>query len=255
MLPNWLSFIIFLTVPIAIAISGVYIVRRFVATDVLRRHNEIAIPIHAAISVIYAVLLAFVTVIVWEQYNNTEEAVSREANLVASIDRDVYTFPAPLRNEIHTDLTNYVNSVINEEWELMRKGKLDGYVNKSYQAIWNSIQSFNPKDDHERNWLNLVYQQLNKLDETRSNRLLYAEREIPRPIWGLLIFAGLITLLFSCFFGAEKRDVHIYMTSTLGVVIGIMLFIIDEIDRPFIGIVSLDPEAFHHTLKTLMIVN
>ncbi len=58
MLPNWLSFLFFLAIPIAIAICGVFAVRRFVETDVLRRHNEIAVPIHAAISVIYAVLLA-----------------------------------------------------------------------------------------------------------------------------------------------------------------------------------------------------
>ncbi len=196
----------------------------------------------------------FVTVIVWEQYNSAEEAVAKEANLVASIDRDTYTFPKTLRNEIHTALTNYTNSVINDEWKLMQECRIDGYVNKNYQAIWNSIQSFEPKDDHERNWLNLVYQQLNKLDEARSNRLLYAEREIPKPIWGLLIFGGLITLLFSCFFGAERRNVHIFMICTLGVVIGTMLFMIDEIDRPFIGIVSVDTEVFHHTLETLMIV-
>ncbi len=254
MLSDWLSITYFLAIPITIAIGGVFLVRRFMPNERLRRHNDIAAPIHATIAVIYAVLLAFVTVIVWEQFNNAEETVAKEANQIAALDRDVHTFPAEIRTEIQTALQRYTVSVINDEWKLMREGSMDGFRSTTYPEIWNKVQSFNPKDERERVWLSLVYQQLNKLDESRSNRIVYVERAVPQPIWGLLIIGGLITLLFTCFFGAEERKIHLYMICTLAFVIGIMLFMIAEIDRPFTGIVSVDPEPFHHTLETLKIV-
>jgi hypothetical protein len=48
------------------------IVRRWVAVEVLERHNEVAGFIYAVIGVVYAVLLGFTAIIVWERFNQAQ---------------------------------------------------------------------------------------------------------------------------------------------------------------------------------------
>ena len=251
MVSEFLSLLIFIILPVLVAFAGVWSTRKIFTHDLLKRHAEITAPIHAAISVVYAVLLAFVILSVWEQYNMAEDAVEKEANQIEALDRDIETFSEPAKSEIRAALQAYTLSIIEVEWNLMTTGKMEGHRNDRYEEIWDKLQSFDPKDERERIWLNTVYQQLNKLNEARSIRLLYAERSVQPQIWILLILCGLITILFSCFLSAEHKGLHYTLVSSLGVVIGVILLMIAEIDFPYQGLVCVDHEPYRHALETL----
>ena len=87
-MPLWLSVPLLVVLPTAIAMSGPFVVRRFVRLDQLRTNNEVAGFKFATIGVIYAVLLAFAVIAVWEKFNVAESDVAREASAVATIFRD-----------------------------------------------------------------------------------------------------------------------------------------------------------------------
>jgi hypothetical protein len=55
-----------------IAVAGALLVRRWATVEVLERHNEVAGFIYAVIGVLYAVVLGFTAVIVWERYDQAK---------------------------------------------------------------------------------------------------------------------------------------------------------------------------------------
>ena len=57
-------------------------IHRFVDAQMRKRHNDIAgffFGVVGVVGVVYGVLLAFITVGVWEQYNSAAETVDKEA--------------------------------------------------------------------------------------------------------------------------------------------------------------------------------
>jgi len=76
--PMWVLSLLVLLLT-ALAMAGPFFVRRQVALERLTVNNEVAGFKFATIGVLYAVLLAFVVVVVWERFNDAEHAVAREA--------------------------------------------------------------------------------------------------------------------------------------------------------------------------------
>ena len=68
-----------------VSVAGTLMVRRLINVEVLERHNEVAGFIYAVIGVVYAVLLGFAAVTVWEGYDKAQAAVEREADDLADL--------------------------------------------------------------------------------------------------------------------------------------------------------------------------
>ena len=70
-----------------LAVAGALLVRRWVTVEVLERHNDVAGFIYAVIGVLYAVLLGFTAIIVWERFDQAQANVEREANELGDLFR------------------------------------------------------------------------------------------------------------------------------------------------------------------------
>ena len=94
---------------------GVLLVRRFVGFDKLREHNDVAGPIFGTLGVLYAVLLAFVVIVSWENYDRAHMDVVAEANNYANIYRNASGFDEAFRSEVRQRIDSYLQTVIDEE--------------------------------------------------------------------------------------------------------------------------------------------
>jgi hypothetical protein len=73
--------------------------------------------------VAFAVLLAFVMFLAFENYIRAHEGASREAVAISQLDRLTRLFPAPQREELASDLACYARAVVSDEWPRMREGR------------------------------------------------------------------------------------------------------------------------------------
>ena len=118
-----------LVVTFIVLISGlstiglVWLVDRLWERDVRRRHNDVAGYMISVVAVVYAVLLGFVTVTVWENYDKASASVGDEAVLIADIYRDVAVLPQSVANAVRRDLVSYATAVIGEEWPMQMAGQ------------------------------------------------------------------------------------------------------------------------------------
>src|SRR5262249_29857339 len=84
-LPLWLSALILIVPTTLLAMAGPVIVRRYIKVDQLRSNNEVAGFKFATVGVLYAALLAFAVVVVWEKFNQAESEVAKEAGAAATV--------------------------------------------------------------------------------------------------------------------------------------------------------------------------
>src|SRR5215213_3889916 len=72
-------------VSMALAVGGLILVQRLVPIATRRQHNDVAGFIYAVLGVVYAVLLGFMVVAVWEEWNAAAATTDEEATALSEI--------------------------------------------------------------------------------------------------------------------------------------------------------------------------
>src|SRR2546429_5896881 len=124
-IPSWLLFLLIVGGSVGLAWIGTVLLRRLTTAPKDDRHNEVAGFIFATVGVLYAVLLAFTVIIVWEQYISAESVVSQEAAALITVARDASSFPQPERGQVYDQLRAYAQFVLNVEWRTMDESTLE----------------------------------------------------------------------------------------------------------------------------------
>jgi hypothetical protein len=247
----WFWILLFVVALPTFAVSGALLVRRIVGVDVLVHHNEVAGFIYAVVGVVYAVLLGFSAIIVWEQFRHAEEDVAHEANALADLYRDSRVFPPEVRKAVELRVREYARLVVEKEWPAMVKGESSAETWDAYNGLWRTYHDFQPQDDHQRVWYGESLQQLNAFADSRRDRLLSMQSGVPTVMWGVLLVGGAITIAFSFLFGMRSTRAQVFMTASLALTIGVALLSILALEKPFSGITRVDPEAFDQVDRIL----
>jgi hypothetical protein len=250
-MPTWLIAAIMLAVAVGTAVGGVLLVRRFIKVGSLKQHHDIAGPIFSTIGVVYAVLLAFAIVVVWQSFDKTQNDVILEANLYGDIYRDSVGLSEPFRSQLTSAMDDYIDSVINDEWKLLAVGQRSMIVQQKASKIWGMFGSFEPKTEGEKIFFSEIISKANSAGEMRRQRLADASTGIHPVLWFVLLFGGIITVVFTFFFGSENLGAQLIMTTLLAVLIVLILFTILIMDFPFSGDLYISPDAFKQILLHL----
>jgi hypothetical protein len=248
---TWFWILLFVVALPAIAVGGALFVRRTVSADVLAHHNDVAGFIYAVVGVVYAVLLGFTAIIVWEQFRHAQERVEHEANALADLYRDSRVFPPEVRDAVELHVRDYARLVVETEWPALAEGESSSEAWDAYNELWRTYQEFEPQDDYQRLWYAESLQRLNTLADARRDRLLSVRPSVPTVMWGVLIAGGAIVIGFSFLFGTRNARAQAIMTASLALTIGVVLLSILALQEPFAGITRVDPEPFHQVDRIL----
>jgi hypothetical protein len=235
-----------------LATAGALLVRHWVPVEVLERHNEVAGFIYSVIGVMYAVLLGFTAIILWERYDQAETGVGKEANELGDLFRDARAFPDEIRKELETKVRSYIRLVMEKEWPAMAEGQLSPETSDAFNQVAQTYLRFTPQTEQERIWYTQSLTSLNQLNDQRRLRVLSGQSTgIPNVMWVVLLGAGAVTLSFSFLFGTRNTAAQRLMTAGLAITISLVLFSIVALERPFAGIARIEPDAFNEL--TLML--
>lgn len=236
---------------VLLAMSALLITRRYVPLHKLVLHNDVAGFIYATLGTIYAVLLAFMVVVSWENFDITTRNIEREANYIGDLYRDSEAFSPEFKASVRSSLDKYVDAIVNEEWPLLAKGERSMHVQDISTGIWKLYAAYRPGNETEKIFFEESVRRLNDAGELRRQRILDAQSGIPGALWLVLITGGLVTVFYTCFFGTENFGAHLLMTSMLTAVIAFIFFTVLAFDFPFTGSVRVSPQPFVRILDSL----
>jgi Protein of unknown function (DUF4239) len=240
--------IVILAIPLAL--GGLALVEYLVPWQVRQQHNDVAGFIYAVLGVVYAVLLGFVTIAVWEDFELARITADSEANELAELFWLAHELPEPEGERLQELTYSYAEVVIDEEWSLMAKGQASPRAWALTDEIRSSIYDFEPNTGAEQ----VLYDQgqvlVHNLVDQRRLRLLEAGGGMPRVLWGVLVVGGIIVVGFTYLFGLENTTSHRLMIASLAAIIALVIFTIYALDHPFAGVTRVRPDAFELVLET-----
>jgi hypothetical protein len=249
-IPSWLLFILIVGGSVGLVWIGTVLLRRRTTAPKDDRHNEVAGFIFATVGVLYAVLLAFTVIIVWEQYLSAENAVSQEAASLITVARDASSFPEPARGQVYDQLRAYAQFVINDEWRTMDEATLEHEESSgaiaAIDTIWSIYRSLPPSqvDSH-------TTESLNNLSTQRAVRLQSNVAALPDVLWFGLALGALVTIFFCLVLHMENVQLHATMTALLAGLIATSIWMILMINHPFAGDIHVSTAAFQHAIHVI----
>jgi hypothetical protein len=222
---------------VVLALAGLLAVRVTVPPAALREANDVVGNYLQTLGTIYAVLLAFVVFVVWQQFNDARAAVEREANDLTDLVRTVSGMPTELHRAFNEGALAYVNNVLDREWPAM--ASTDDVTleqgGQRLEQLWSLLVAFEPCSECHKSLYDDALEHFNELSDARSGRVNSSRVRIPLAL-RLLLYAGGITTVASMYlFAVERLAVHALITGCLAAAISHVLYIISDLDDCFKG--------------------
>jgi len=248
--PLWVSGFLIVGLGTVLAMLGPAVVRRYVTLERLTANNEIAGFKYAVLGVLYAVLIAFAIIVVWQKFSDAEASVVQEAGAVTTIYRLSEGMGQKQGDDIRTAVTTYLQAAIHDDWPAM-DSEVPGAsstARKALNAIYVTLLSPEVSQNATNSVESEILYQLDQVTQARRTRLIAAEGAVPGVIWIVLFGGAVITVSFTFFFGTQNLRVQILMTGLLALIIFGELWTIVTIDRPFTGPVKVEPSPLIYVL-------
>jgi hypothetical protein len=237
-------------VPVLVAVAGLVVVQRLVPPDRREEHNNVAGFIYAVLGVAYAVLLAFMLIAVWQDYNTAQTNVESEANELAGVYFLASQLPEPERTRLQDLARMYARVVVEEEWPLMEQGQTSLRADSLVRQLRLELLEFDPRTRGEQVLYERGLTDLHDAVDARRSRLLEVREGIPYLLWVVLVLGGVITVSFTYLFGLKSNVAHALMVAALTLLVCGILFTIGEFNYAFSGVVEIRPDAFREVLHS-----
>lgn len=186
-----------------------------------------------AFGIAFAILLGLIIVSAWTSYDQTDDFVRSEANYLNDLYRLSDYFNDSEKAELKQNLKKYVTYVIEDEWPLLPQGRYsklaDTYLFHNFDILYR--HGITDKLDE------FVHSEVNKiathLTEKRRSRILNAHSSLTPIMWIILISCNLIAFFILALAAQGPITFHILLQSLYALGIGLMLFLVIILDRPF----------------------
>src|SRR5277367_3439286 len=142
--PLWLLAIALVAMTAFISMVGPIIIRKRVSLDQLKTNNEVAGFKFASVGVIYAVLLGFAVIVVWQKFSEAENDVALEAGAAATIYRLANGITGAPGLALHEGITTYLKAAISEDWPAMKRGQGSPVVTRALNNLYATLLRYEP---------------------------------------------------------------------------------------------------------------
>jgi hypothetical protein len=245
-LPNWLFGILTIAVTVAVGLGGLFATRRWVRRIHGDRHshNELVGFFLGAVCVFYGITLGLLAVATWQTYSDVETRAGEEAAAVGALYRDVSSFPDPNRTELQSDLRRYTRQVVDVAWPEQRRGVIPQDDGVMLSALQTHLSQFEPTTEAQKTIYAQVYDGFNQIAELRGRRLQSVTGGLAGPLWGVVLAGAFLNIAVTWFFDMRSQSMHFWMTILLSALLGLLIYLLGALDKPFRGEIGVGPEAF-----------
>ncbi|MFD0987691.1 bestrophin-like domain [Methyloligella solikamskensis] len=232
-------------------IGLILIFRRIWGHERLQRNNEVGGFKFANIGVLYAVMLAFMVIAVWQDYQDVETAVRTEAKAVRDLHHLTYALPGNAGEAVRKPLLAYAKHVKKDEWPEMADGTLGQKPAEYLAHVAEAILSLKVETLKDLAQYQEALRLAAVIQDSRSERVESADGSIPQILWLALIGGAFILLGYPAFFGTQNVIAQVSMAAVMAALVALVLLPAILLDFPFTGPVHISSEPFDIVTREL----
>ena len=178
-------------------------------------------------------------------------AVVSLGDQLAALYSDANAFPEPQRSTLLADLRSYARETIDQDWPAQVSGVVPSRGTARIAAFQKDFIATPTTGKSEEVAYAEAFGQLEKLVELRSNRLAVVSSGIPVILWWVLWIGAAFSIGIVWMLDMEAH-IHAILTAVLSMFLGIVIFLIADMDKPFRGRVIATPDPYEMVYASFM---
>ena len=246
--PTWLVGLVVIGVWTGLSMLGLVIFNLFSSAEHRHKDTETVGLTYAIVAVVYAVLIGFIVVNVFESSAKGEAIATTEANQLSNLKLDSVGLSAQESQVVCNGVDKYLDLVIKSEWPSQQAGKMaetvfePGWVQLA--TLSTQLAAYEPSTTGQTVTKGEMLHVMDALVEARRNRIEAAGEHVPDVIWQILVLAGVVAVGYTYLFGAHSFKIHLAIVGLIAATISLVFVLIIALDYPFRGEVSVGDDAF-----------
>lgn len=254
-MPQWAFGTLVVVVFVLVGVGGQIAVRPLLRRW-LRGHdfNEVVGQYISAFGVLYGITLGLISVGAWENHGDVEGKVSAEAAALASLYRNVDSYPEPVRTELTGMLRDYTRHIIDIDWPEMTRGIVPRGSQPLGMRFQKALTTFEAKSAGQILLHRESLYRLNDVVEARRLRLDCVAWRLPTILWVVVMAGSFLSFVLTWLLVADNKLLHDVLSGIMAALLGLLIFFLITLDLPFEGQDAVGPDSMELVYEQVMAV-
>ncbi|MGV0992439.1 MAG: DUF4239 domain-containing protein [Mycobacterium sp.] len=249
-LPAWQFGVFFVGGFIALSVGLALVLRPFVQKRYGEEHNAVFDTGFSAVGTMYAIVAGLLVFGVYSTFDDASKAAADEASNLVLMYQQAGAFPQPERDQARLAIANYTRSVIEDDWPALADGKGSPKTDQELDQMYTVWAPMDPSGQWSDQYSASV-DELNTVLTFRNERIDDSGAAL-NPIYWVMLFGGaFLTILHLVLLRMENRTMHLIAVGVTAAMLGMVLFLLIEVNQPFRGQISLSPATFELALSKM----
>jgi hypothetical protein len=228
---------------IALALLGLWATQRLLPLQMLKATNEVGGNFLQTFGGMYGIVVAFAIYVVWQQHNDTQVAIEREAVSLGELHRMLAHFTSwPDREPTRIRLREYALAVPSNNSVPRKVPKVD--EGALFTTCLESFLAWKPSTaDEERLW-SVALDLFHEVNEAREHRVTISRLRMGEGMRGFLAIGGLFSVATLWLMSMDSFVMQAVLTALLTWVVVAATSIVFDLDDPYTGDFIVDWKRF-----------
>ena len=203
------------------------------------------------LGVVFALLIGFIAVEVWNNFDKAKAAVATEASALRAVVLLAGTFPEEQKARIYALINRHIEVAVNQEWPEMahQQATLSPLPTALIEALHEAL-ALKHADDSQRTAQPEMVRALHTALDARRQRICYRESSVGAVKWAGILLQGLCTLVAIAMVHSDDRPACAMTLMLFATGIALSVLLIAAYTRPFTGENSVAPELLKRVIAS-----
>lgn len=219
---------------IAAALGGLWVTHHYLPDALARATNEVGGNFLQTFGGMYGIVVAFAIYVVWQQHNDTQIAIEREAVSLGELHRMLgFLTGWAERDAVRVRLREYALAVPANNSR--RRG--DPVVDDGalLGAAFSAFVAFKPSTAEDERFWPMALDLFHELNEARERRITAARLRMGEGLRGFVVIGGVFTVGTLWLMAMDSFAMHAVLTALLTWVVVASGSIVFDLDDPYTG--------------------
>ena len=230
---SWMALIVF--VATYLIAGGLYwVVTKLAVTEWARAFKAVSPGMLPPLGILFALLVGFVAVEVWNNFDKAKNAVTTEASTLRAVVLLAGAFPDEQRTRIYALVNRHIDESVNKEWPKMtqRRATLATLPTALIEALHVTL-GLKPADDSQRAAQLEILKELHTALDARRQRIVISEAAVGTVKWLGILLQGLCTLVAIAMVHSDNRRACAITLMLFATGIALSVLMISAYSRPY----------------------
>jgi cytochrome bd-type quinol oxidase subunit 2 len=247
----WMAVVVFAATYL-LAASVYWVVTRLAVNERARAFKAVSPGMLPPLGILFALLVGFIAVEVWNNYDKAKVAVASEASALRAVVLLAEAFPEEQKTRIYALIDRHIDEAVNKEWPAMarQRATLSALRANALIEMLHDTMTLKPVDDSQRIAQPEMMRALHTALDARRQRIVVSQSAVGMVKWAGILLQGLCALVAIAMVHSDNRLACAIAMTLFATGIALSLLLIAAYSRPFTGEISVRPDLLKQVITS-----